>query len=942
MAFFSVFWMVLKRVWNNRRLEANLLAALIVALAVIASVPIYTDGGLQYVLTKQWFEASSGQSNWAPGSMMMWHTSQTKLSVDTYAKVTAFLEEEAPERIAMPLIRQQHYATIDNPFPKGTADGTKYARFTTYTNFLDMVDLIGGRFPEDSDPAAGEPIEALISIECLEVLEFVLGQSYEFSYTLDPNPDVGRYTRTQRKLPFQIVGVFRVKDEYVNSAEFYQRPSFRENLFITEETFKSIAGMEGIKIGWVTWYWLFDHTGVRVHDLPGLVAGMVTLESEAAQISPAVRWSRGPLTVWQRFVGQSRVLRTLMFALSIPILGIVFYYIILAAQLMVNSRRTEIAMLQSRGAGKAQICASYVIEWCILGAIAMAVSPYLGLLIAQVMGASRGFLSFVDRQPLPAQLFSDPYVVASIALAATVAMIIVPVLSAARQSIVNYKQEVSRKHRMPIWQRIPMDLILLVFSGWGYYTLRQQAEAGIADQSVILNPSLFLIPAVLMLGVGLLTLRVFPWLIRLLDSLTSSWSGVAWNMTLKQLYRSPEQYNPLILLIILTLALGIYSSSTARTMDRNFTDRVSYQMGAEVILNETWVQPSPPEIMGPEGEPTGEVAAAEAYEPPFYVHENLDGVEAAARVMRINATVTSPSRLGGVTILAISPHEFAKVVWYRDGLLDYHVNSYLNLLIARPGGVLISESALQRAQLEPGDMISVQLRGVTDPLQLQILAPVKYWPTLYPDDGIFAIADIDYVRSVLPIEPYAVWLKMAPDASLSEIVQKLSEEGVYVASTKDLRNVLIEGIRDPQRMGLYGMLSTGFLVAALITVMGFLLYTFLSLRSRMLQFGVLRAIGLKVRQLMLMLVYEQVFTVGLGVAVGTILGEQVSRLFLPMLKLSVDSQRDVPPFMVVVEWGDKAKIYLVLGVALLIGMIGVGVLISTLKIHQAVKLGEDQ
>ncbi len=46
MAFFSVFWMVLKRVWNNRRLEANLLLALIVALSVIASVPIYTDGAL--------------------------------------------------------------------------------------------------------------------------------------------------------------------------------------------------------------------------------------------------------------------------------------------------------------------------------------------------------------------------------------------------------------------------------------------------------------------------------------------------------------------------------------------------------------------------------------------------------------------------------------------------------------------------------------------------------------------------------------------------------------------------------------------------------------------------------------------------------------------------------------------------------------------------------
>ena len=110
----------------------------------------------------------------------------------------------------------------------------------------------------------------------------------------------------------------------------------------------------------------------------------------------------------------------------------------------------------------------------------------------------------------------------------------------------------------------------------------------------------------------------------------------------------------------------------------------------------------------------------------------------------------------------------------------------------------------------------------------------------------------------------------------------------------------------------------------------------------MLQFGVLRAIGLKVKQLMLMLTYEQVFTTGLAVVVGTVLGEQVSNLFLPMLRLSVDSQKDVPPFLVVVEWADKLKIYLVLGAALLVGLIGLQIFISTLKIHQAVKLGEDQ
>ena len=179
MAFFSVFWMVLKRVWNNRRLEANLLAALIVAMGVIASVPIYTDGALQYVLIRQWHNSYT-QANWAPGSMTLGRISQTFIQLDDYIELDGFLEREAAGRIAMPLIRHQHYSTIDNAMPKPTASGTRYGRFTVLTNFYDMVELVGGRFPEDTDPAAGEPVEVLISYSCLETLEFVLGQTYWF------------------------------------------------------------------------------------------------------------------------------------------------------------------------------------------------------------------------------------------------------------------------------------------------------------------------------------------------------------------------------------------------------------------------------------------------------------------------------------------------------------------------------------------------------------------------------------------------------------------------------------------------------------------------------------------------------------------------------------------------------------------------------------------
>ena len=69
------------------------------------------------------------------------------------------------------------------------------------------------------------------------------------------------------------------------------------------------------------------------------------------------------------------------------------------------------------------------------------------------------------------------------------------------------------------------------------------------------------------------------------------------------------------------------------------------------------------------------------------------------------------------------------------------------------------------------------------------------------------------------------------------------------------------GRTDPQRTGLFGALTVGFAVAALLTVLGFFLYSFLSFERRLLQMGILRAMGLSIGQLFGLLIFEQVFLI---------------------------------------------------------------------------------
>jgi len=936
MRFLAVFWMVIKRVWNNRKLEANLLFTLTMALAIIASVPIYTDGALQYVLEKDWNELA--QAKRVPQGALefsypSYYIEEDDFPIEDFIAVNAYLDDVGADRIGLPLYRAQRYAVLDNYFQKVTYQGTKYGRLTFLTNFQDMVEVTVGRFPRTEALVEKEEIEVAVSLDCLDNLELVIGEVYPFVYTLPADLAAGRADDTKIEIPLRVVGGFRVKDEYRQSPQWAFN-DFKETLFLPEETWLDLVSKEGMMIGWTGWYWYFDHRGIRVHELQDLSAKLTQLESEAAQILSGISRVDNPLNIIYDFTERAKSLRALIVALSIPILGMVFYYLLLLSGLMVKRQQTEITVLQSRGAGKLQICGEYALEWGLLGLIALALGPPLGLIIAQILGAAQGFLSFVGREPLPVQLFSEPYITAGIALFFTVLATLIPVIVVSRQTIVGYKQRSGRGEVAGFWRNMGIDTLVTGFGLYGYYLLKNQATSGQINQEIILDPSLFLFPAVLIVGIGLFAVHIFPWLMSIADRLCNNWSGVAWNMTLKHLSRASGQYSPLIMLIIITLSLGIYSSSTARTIDRNFVDRLKYEYGSDLVLEEKWVQTETDSMP----ESSRSQTAQQHFEPPFYIHQNLPGVESAARIWLIQEYIP---RFGSLNIMAIKPHEFARTTWFREDLLTpFHLNEYLNLLIDRPYGIILEENLARENHVQPGDWITINFSNYYQ-VEFMVVAIAKYWPSLYPEEAPFAIADFDYLSNLIPMQSYNVWLKLQPEVDLRQIVTDLTNNGIFVLKYNDVRRELLAGVRNPQRRGLYGMLSTSFLVSAIVTIMGFLLYTFLSLKNRMLQFGVLRAIGLKIRQVMSMLLYEIGITVGLGVLVGTFVGETVSKLYLPLLRLSIDAQRDVPPFVVVVEWADKMKIYILLGMALLIGIIGLQVFVSKLQINQAVKLGED-
>jgi len=120
-----------------------------------------------------------------------------------------------------------------------------------------------------------------------------------------------------------------------------------------------------------------------------------------------------------------------------------------------------------------------------------------------------------------------------------------------------------------------------------------------------------------------------------------------------------------------------------------------------------------------------------------------------------------------------------------------------------------------------------------------------------------------------------------------------------------------------------------------------LIYWILSIQRRVLNFGIFRAIGLSKGKVIGMLACEQVLISGLSILMGVLSGMVSSKLFVPLLQIANNAEQQVPPFHVVTDPTDFARIAVMVLLMLTVGISVLGILTSKIKIAQVIKLGED-
>jgi hypothetical protein len=272
---------------------------------------------------------------------------------------------------------------------------------------------------------------------------------------------------------------------------------------------------------------------------------------------------------------------------------------------------------------------------------------------------------------------------------------------------------------------------------------------------------------------------------------------------------------------------------------------------------------------------------------------------------------------------------------------------------------LVSDAFAQSQRLRVGDAFSLQCAGGYSVCLFTVGATVHDFPTMYPGHSAlgFIVVDLyDYAGAVAlaggPSEPEPgpneYWLKTTDDAAeRAALAGTLVDQAptLDLAATVDRRDLAAALGSNALQTGMRGLLTLGAAIAAALAVLGTVTQSALAARQRVLRFAVLRTLGMSGRQLLRLLLGEQLVVYLFGLAAGTALGLILITATLPFLRFSdvtVDPVTlGVPPYVLAVDSSQLVGFYAALLVAFVVALAVAAFYAARIGLGKALRLGED-
>ncbi len=950
-----------------------MLIGFLISATLLSSIPLYTQGVTQKVLIKD-LENYQVKNNMLPVSFSLRvplrsSSQDFNTQFDRYDKV---LRNDILNRIKLPAVSETNKLFVTNlliPNKDNDFDHSTLISALSAMGVENHITMTHGKLY--SSGKENDVIEAIATEQAME--NFKLNIDTEFNIYYKSN-------NTYSPVKVKIVGVFKNKysnDSFWNNGltEYNQGIIIDYNL-LKNEFFQHV---DNINI-YAEWYRAYDYHKLTTDNLDDILNNVHFVQQWTKKTSGEDKITA--VEILEQYNSRQQTLKLTLLVLEAPILIMLLYYIFMVSRLVIEQDKKEIAVLKSRGASKRDIVQIYFIQGIILSGIAMLLGPPLGLLLCKLVGSTNGFLEFVQRTALPVKMSVYAYLYAFCSCYIFVVTMLLPAFLASKTTIIKHNQENARLNGKPLLQKYYIDIVLLLISMYGYYTYKSQQKilniTKVNSSEIPINPFLFAVTSLFIFSMALLFVRVFPYIIKLIFRLGQrSWKPAMYS-SLVNLSRAGGKNNFLIVFLIVTVSTGIFSSNSARTINTNIEEREKYAVGADITIapnfrdNQQFESLTPPVAGTPNGS-TQETSSKPVYrEPDFSAYSALSGVEKATKVLQLpNVAINNVGRRAGTKVngasanntkkpnyagnnkeslkanfMAVIPNEFGKIAWFRSDLLQYHWYNYLNYLTKYPSGILVSSSLAENNNVKLGDDISVEL-GDGESFEGTVMAFIDYWPSYNPytteedkSDNLI-LANFNYLQTRISLRPYEIWLKKTPTATSEQIYADIKEKKLELLKLRDSSQNIVTQKNDPIVEGTNGALTLGFLVNLFITLAGFIIFWILTIKGRTYQFGILRAMGLHLKEVISTIFSELLLLSCSAIILGVGVGEIASTLFVPLLQITGSAEKYVPPFKVTEYMGDYMRLFGALLLMLTAGLLVLRYIIARININQALKLGED-
>jgi ABC-type antimicrobial peptide transport system permease subunit len=575
---------------------------------------------------------------------------------------------------------------------------------------------------------------------------------------------------------------------------------------------------------------------------------------------------------------------------TLLILAFILFFISLLTTLLVDRQQDTIALLRSRGASRTQIFGAFFLQSIGLGIIALVIGLPLAtiivLLISQAVlsPAELDALNTITRHPLQTTVGSIWYALV-ITLIALFTMGI-SLFAATRVNILSLQREATRTNNRPLWQRLQLDVIagiiaLAAYSFSLYVTSIGPALQGNA-QVLIATPLSIIAPLFLIVGCLFLFLRLFPFFFRLGARIAARGRGAIIMLAFTQTARSPRQSMRLIMLLALATSFAFFTLIFITTQAEHIQEIVAYQTGADF--------------------------GAQLLVPVNSVSQITNQYQSIPGVLSVNAgfvgqgyggTANLPLNLQAVdassygqTVTWNSETDFQSMRPFLAQLVSFRNSSNTSDVVP----AIVDSTFINKTKLHAGSFFTMSV-SIVNPASTQcvIIGVVGRIPTnntlLAPVTTGGVLIDYQtYLNSYqqklkksknlsqqsVPPLMNQIWLHTKSDTtSLASVRAALDNPKYSIAHLVDRRLLLATLQSDPLYLVLDGVLILGTATAFLVALVGGVLASWLSARTRLMSYITLQALGASTRQTSNILMWEQamVFFTGLllGVAFGALL-----------------------------------------------------------------------